>query len=85
MANYILAHDLGTSGNKATLYREDGTLLASTLYEYPTYYPFPGAVEQDPHEWWRAVCESTRQLLMKAQISNQDVAAISFRWPSAWP
>ena len=27
--NYILAHDLGTSGNKATLFREDGTLVGS--------------------------------------------------------
>ena len=78
MANYILAHDLGTSGNKATLYREDGTLAASTLYEYPTYYPFPGAVEQNPGEWWRAVCESTKTLLEKAGISNREIAAVSF-------
>lgn len=78
MANYILAHDLGTSGNKATLYREDGTLLASALYEYPTYYPFSGAVEQNPEEWWIAVCNSTQMLIEKAGIKNTDIAAVSF-------
>lgn len=26
---YILAHDLGTSGNKATLFSEEGSLVAS--------------------------------------------------------
>ncbi len=33
MEKYILAHDLGTSGNKATLYREDGRLAASAVPE----------------------------------------------------
>lgn len=78
MASYILAHDLGTTGNKATLYREDGTLMASALYEYPTYYPFPGAVEQDPNDWWKAVCASTKMLLEQSGTAPADVAAVSF-------
>ena len=39
METYLLAHDLGTSGNKAVLYKADGSLAASVLCEYPTYYP----------------------------------------------
>jgi glycerol kinase len=30
---YIIAHDLGTSGNKATLFSEEGKLMGSTVYE----------------------------------------------------
>ncbi len=78
MAEYLLAHDLGTSGNKAVLYREDGTLAASALYEYPTFYPFPGAVEQDPERWWEAVCHSTKRLLAESGIPKEEVAAVSF-------
>lgn len=78
MADYLLAHDLGTSGNKAVLYGEDGTLLASALYEYPTFYPFPGAVEQEPEKWWEAVCHSTRELIAKAGIGAKEIAAVSF-------
>ena len=33
---YILAHDLGTSGNKATLFDESGLLIASRTAAYPT-------------------------------------------------
>lgn len=78
MANYLLAHDLGTSGNKAVLYHEDGTLEASALYEYPTYYPHPGWVEQDPNDWWTAVCQSTKLLLEKSGVNPSDIAAVSF-------
>ena len=45
--NYILAHDLGTSGNKATLYDGDGVLRCSVVCGYPTHYPHDGQVEQD--------------------------------------
>lgn len=78
MADYLLAHDLGTSGNKAVLYRSDGTLAASSLYEYATIYPFSGAVEQDPEKWWEAVCESTKGLLAEAGVAGKDIAAVSF-------
>ena len=36
--NYILAHDLGTSGNKATLYAADGTARGSVLAAYDTHF-----------------------------------------------
>ncbi len=35
MARLILAHDLGTSGNKATLFDEAGHMAASVFGEYP--------------------------------------------------
>jgi xylulokinase len=76
--NYILAHDLGTSGNKATLFSLDGKMGASVLYEYPAYYPGALCVEQDPEDWWKAVCVSTRQLLEKAGVAPGDIAVVSF-------
>jgi xylulokinase len=78
MEKFILAHDLGTSGNKATLFSLDGKMGASTLYEYPVSYPETGWVEQDPGDFWKAVCISTRQLLEKARVPAADVAAVCF-------
>lgn len=61
---YILAHDLGTGGNKASLYTAQGECLASCFVPYGTLYPHSGWHEQRPEEdWWRAVVESTRRLL----------------------
>lgn len=78
MGQYLLAHDLGTSGNKATLYREDGTLAASAVAYYGTSYPGPGWAEQDPEDWWHGVCRSTKDLLAGAGISPKEVACVSF-------
>lgn len=78
MSRYLLAHDLGTSGNKAALYTLEGSLHAAALATYPTYYPAPGFVEQDPQDWWKAVCQSTRELLESSGTSPKEIAAISF-------
>ena len=34
----ILAHDLGTSGDKACLFDTEGNFLAEAYHTYPTYY-----------------------------------------------
>lgn len=78
MDGYILAHDLGTSGNKATLYRPDGTLAAAVVAAYPVSYPHPGWVEQDPEDWWGAVCTSTRELLEKSGAGPEEILCVSF-------
>ncbi len=78
MGGYILSHDLGTTGNKATLYDREGNLLASSFYSYPTYYPYPNWVEQNPLDYWEAVKNSTRELLSKSKVKPKDIAVISF-------
>lgn len=74
---YIVAHDLGTSGNKATLYDENGRLVKSTLASYPTTFTDAGRrAEQNADDWWEAVCLSSRQLLEGVEAS--EIAAVSF-------
>lgn len=75
---FILAHDLGTTGNKASLFDQSGKVCASAFSGYKTDYPRPNWVEQDPEDWWRAVCLSTRELLSAAKISPQNIACITF-------
>jgi len=76
--SYILAHDLGTTGNKATLFDENGTLVATAFEGYETYYAQPGWVEQEPASWWAAVCRATAGVMRKAGIDKRAIAAISF-------
>ena len=54
-SRYILAHDLGTTGNKATLFDIDGSIVAATLATYQTASPQPNWAEQDPADWQAAV------------------------------
>jgi len=74
----VLAHDFGTTGNKATLFAPDGAVLASHYLPYATEYPQPGWAEQDPEEWKRAFVGSTSVVLDRAGLDKKDVAAVSF-------
>lgn len=78
MGKYILAHDLGTSGNKAVLYNKQGKLIGSHLSSYKTFYPSLNWAEQNPFDWWEAVCKSTKELIFKIGIKKEEIAVISF-------
>ena len=71
MARYIMAHDLGTSGDKATLFDLEGGLVAERSYRYDTRYLNDNWAEQNPHDWWKAVRETSRALLQGACLSRQ--------------
>ncbi len=78
MKELLLAHDLGTTGNKASLFTSEGTLLASAFQPYGTRYEKPGWAEQDPADWWEAITVSTHRLLLEAGRAPDDVAAVGF-------
>lgn len=70
MNELILAHDLGTGGNKASLYKPDGECLATHFEPYDTFYPHRGWHEQKPMDWWQAVLDSTRSLIDRTGIKS---------------
>ena len=74
----ILAHDIGTSGNKATLMNEYGEIVASETYSYSTFYEKENWVEQDPNDWWNAVCHTTRSLIKQIGIDSKNIAGVTF-------
>lgn len=78
MAKFIIAHDLGTTGNKATLYDQEGRLVGAAFYAYETAYAHTGWAEQNPEDWWRAVCESTHQLLQETHTGKSEIACVTF-------
>jgi xylulokinase len=73
MNKKIISFDLGTGGNKAVLYDEEGNCLASAFVPYTTHYPQVGWHEQRPLDWWNAVVESTRTLLASSQVDKNDI------------
>ena len=75
---FILAHDLGTTGNKASLYDSAGHVQASSFYGYGTEYPRVTWVEQNPEDWWKAVCASTKELLNSVRVQPNEIACIAF-------
>jgi len=78
MPSFVIAHDLGTTGNKATLYDRDGKLAGAAFSGYETEYAHTGWAEQNPDDWWEAVCLSTRRLLSETGVKGGDIACITF-------
>jgi len=75
---YILIHDIGTTGSKACLFSVDGELISTYYYRYDTFYPGPNMAEQRPQDWYEAVIISTRELLRKTKVEPQNIVAISW-------
>jgi xylulokinase len=72
----IVAHDLGTSGNKASLHDDGGRTMATLTVDYPTTFAAGGVAEQDPEHWWQAVGSATRQLLDVAGVPASAVTGV---------
>lgn len=73
---YLLAHDLGTSGDKVTLFTTEGALVKSCVKSYPVHWYNDVWAEQDPEDWFGAVCESTREIVQ--DIDPRDILGVSF-------
>lgn len=71
---YVLALDLGTTGNRAIIFDDQCKIVAQSYAEFTQHFPQPGWVEHDPTEIWqstlsciRAVCE---------QVAPENIASI---------
>ena len=72
--SYLLGIDIGTSGTKVIAIDESGHLVATASAQYELSVPKPLWAEQNPADWWDAVCACCRQLT--AQLGNDDIAGI---------
>lgn len=75
-ASYIMALDLGTTGNRSILFDRSGQIVAQSYKELTQYYPQPGWLEHDPREIWEDIRWAAQGALEKAQIKAADIAAI---------
>jgi xylulokinase len=58
----ILALDIGLTNCKSVVFSEAGQVLGQSSVAYPTVHT-EGTMEQDPGEWWKAVCHGVANLL----------------------
>ncbi|MCL2106924.1 MAG: FGGY-family carbohydrate kinase [Oscillospiraceae bacterium] len=75
-----LAYDIGTTGVKTCLFRMGETieLLAGASAGYKLYVLPGGGAEQEPQEWWDAMCQTTRAVLAESGLRPEEISGISF-------
>jgi len=75
-SKYILALDLGTTGNRAILFDRSGGIVGQAYKELTQYYPQPGWVEHDPQQIWQDTKSVIESVLKDTKISTKEIAAI---------
>lgn len=76
MEKYLLGIDIGTSACKVAVFNKQGELIDSASGNYPVYYPQEGWAEQNPEEWWSAVCQATKEILSRGKVTADQIAGI---------
>jgi len=76
----VITYDIGTTGVKTCIYQISDKIIPveSSYAPYNLYILDNGGAEQDPDEWWDALCHTTREALKKADLSKEDIEAVSF-------
>lgn len=73
---YLLGIDIGTSGTKTVLFDKGGNPISSSTEEYPLYQPEIGWAEQDPLDWWKAVCTTINAVIKDSNINPELISGI---------
>ena len=73
---YVMAFDAGTTSNRAILFDHAGEIHAVAQQEFPQIYPKPGWVEHNPMDIWATQSGVARQVLERAGVRPDQVAAI---------
>ena len=74
--NHLLGIDLGAGSLKATIIRRDGSLAGEGSHLVATKIPRFGWSEQDPAEWYQALCRAVPAALAAAALSPDAIAGI---------
>ena len=77
---YVISYDIGTTGVKTCLFEIDSaiTLISAAMEGYKLYIMPDGGAEQDPDEWWSAICSTTKTVFSKCDIKPEQIEGISF-------
>jgi len=75
--DYLLAFDLGTTGNKVVLIDVDSAAVVdSETARYPTSSGPGGKFEQSPEDWWASTVHGCRAIAERCPDAVKNVVAI---------
>ena len=73
---YVLAIDLGTGGPKVAVVATDGEIVAHASEPVALHLMDGGGAEQDPDEWWAAICAASQRALATASVPDGDLVGV---------
>jgi xylulokinase len=76
-ADLALGVDVGTGATKVVLADSCGEILWQAASSYQYQSPQPEYAEQDPQDWWQALCSATRALFREHPGAEKRIAAVA--------
>lgn len=73
---WVMSIDVGTTSVKTAAITLDGAALATARAHYPTTRPRPNHVEQNPAEWWLAVCGTASDVLRSPAVDPAGLVGV---------
>jgi xylulokinase len=73
---YVLAVDLGTGGPKAAVVSAAGRIVAHASEPVALHLLDGGGAEQDPDEWWSAICTAARRALARSGVPTERLIGV---------
>jgi xylulokinase len=77
LTTFLLGIDLGAGSLKATIIDETGRVVGEAAHPITTSVPHPGWSEQDPAEWFTALCVAVPAALAAAGLTPAAIAGIA--------
>lgn len=74
---YVLGIDMGTGGARVGIFDLEGNPVVFCGENYPLYTPASGRAEQDPDEWWAAICKASNEAIRQSGIDPAAIKGMS--------
>ena len=77
---YIITCDVGTTAMKTCLFyaQKDIKLIAHAEKPYSLQILDNGGVEQNPYDWWEAMCITVKEVMKSSGVAKEQISGISF-------
>src|SRR6478735_707738 len=76
MPQYILSFDQGTTSSRSIIFNKQGNIISAAQKEFTQIFPQPGWVEHDATEIWSTQLGTAAEVITKAGLTVNDIAAI---------
>lgn len=73
---HVLAVDLGTGGPKVAVVGISGRIVAHAFEPVALHLLEDGGAEQDPDEWWSAICTASGRALSSADVAPESLLGV---------
>lgn len=74
---YVLGIDLGTGGARVGIFDLRGNPIIFCSEKISLYTPASGRAEQDPNEWWEAICKASKKAISTSKIDPSNIKGLS--------